>query len=312
MSDALRNRLIFGSLMLVGLLALLYFDYKIEQWTGPSPTREAWVAGPGGRFGLSGVGVLILMMSLLPLAMPELANLFTAEKVSPYRSISLTGSGLLTLHAFFTQFGWFQPVAASTFAFVIVFVMITTALRRAWGRHTHEAITHMAGTVLSVLYLGGLAWFLMALRVKHSIDPARFQGSTAAVVMILLVVKFTDIGAYFGGRLLGRNKLIPWLSPGKTWEGFACGVATAAVVGLICVRLAPESLQTIRWTGKALAFGAIIGAIGQAGDLLESLMKRDAEVKDSGRLIPGFGGVLDVIDSPLLAAPFAYLLFSLL
>ena len=67
--------------MLVGLLALLYFDYKIEVWTGPSATYHGFVAGPGGRFGLSGVGVLILMMALLPLAMPELANLFTAEKV---------------------------------------------------------------------------------------------------------------------------------------------------------------------------------------------------------------------------------------
>jgi phosphatidate cytidylyltransferase len=311
MQDALRNRLTFGTMMLVGLLALLYFDYKIEKWTGPSGSYNGLVAGPEGRFGLSGVGVLILMMILLPLAMPELANLFTAEKVSPYRSISLTGSGLLSLHAFMTQFGWFQPVAASSFAFIVVFVMLSTALRRAWGRHTHEAITHMAGTVLAVLYLGGLAWFLMALRVKHSVDPARFQGSTAVVVMILLVVKFTDIGAYFGGRALGRTKLIPWLSPGKTWEGFICGVATAAVVGLICVSMAPAHLQTIRWPAKAMAFGALIGAIGQAGDLLESLMKRDAEVKDSGHLVPGFGGVLDIIDSPLLAAPFAYLLFSL-
>ena len=74
----------------------------------------------------------------------------------------------------------------------------------------------MAGTVLATLYLGGLAWFLMAIRVKHS---KYFSGSTMVVLMILLVVKFTDIGAYFGGRAFGRHKLIVWLSPGKTWEG---------------------------------------------------------------------------------------------
>jgi phosphatidate cytidylyltransferase len=130
------------------------------------------------------------------------------------------------------------------------------------------------------------------------------------VVMILLVVKSTDIGAYFGGRYLGRHKLIPWLSPGKTWEGLFCGLLTAAAVGLGCCLIWPVALSTM--TGpKAILFGIVIGGVGQAGDLLESLMKRDAQVKDSGNIIPGFGGLLDVIDSPLLAAPAAYLLFSL-
>jgi phosphatidate cytidylyltransferase len=167
----------------------------------------------------------------------------------------------------------------------------------------------MAGTLLATLYLGGLAWFLVALRVKNLADRsgrAHFVGSTSVVLMILLVVKFTDIGAYFGGRSLGRHKLILWLSPGKTWEGLVCGIITAGLVGMaFAPRVAHLSLP------KAFIFGVIIGGVGQLGDLMESMMKRDADVKDSGRLIPGFGGILDVIDSPLFAAPFAYLLFSL-
>ena len=131
-------------------------------------------------------------------------------------------------------------------------------------------------------------------------------GTTAIILDILLMVKFTDIGAYFGGKALGRRKLIPWLSPGKTWEGLACGLLAAGAVG---IAFTPQISQ-LTWY-KALIFGILIGAVGQLGDLFESMMKRDAEVKDSGRLIPGFGGILDVIDSPLLAAPFAYLLFSL-
>ena len=125
--------------------------------------------------------------------------------------------------------------------------------------------------------------------------------------MILLMVKFTDIGAYFGGRAFGRHKLIPWLSPGKTWEGLFFGLLTAGLVGALS---RAAGFRNVPWW-KGFIFGVIIGGIGQLGDLLESLMKRDAEVKDSGQLVPGFGGILDIIDSPLLAAPFAYLLFSL-
>jgi phosphatidate cytidylyltransferase len=213
---------------------------------------------------------------------------------------------LLILHAFLTQFPPFQKIAASTLAFIIVFIMLFAALRRAWARQTQEAILKMAGTVLATLYLGGLAWFLMALRVKHSQGEQDFHGTTWTILSILLMVKSTDIGAYFGGRALGRHKLIPWLSPGKTWEGLFIGMLTAGAVGAACA----PGLPNVPWW-KGFFFGVIIGGIGQLGDLLESLMKRDAEVKDSGKLIPGFGGVLDVIDSPLLAAPFAYLLFSL-
>jgi phosphatidate cytidylyltransferase len=309
MQQSLRQRLTYGSLMLVGLLALLYLDYWIDQNT------QGWVKltnfNPPRQAGLGGVGLLLAMIFLLPLATTEVARLFVAEQIRPYRFLAGLGSGLLAIHAFLTQFPWFQHIATSTLAFIIVFIMILAAIRRAFGRHTEEAITHMAGTVLAMLYLGGLAWFLIALRVKHSADLQHgFQGSTAAVVMILLVVKFTDIGAYFGGRALGRHKLIAWLSPGKTWEGLICGLAVSSLVGLACSLIWHDRLSTLT-PQKALLFGAIIGAVGQAGDLLESLMKRDAKVKDSGNIIPGFGGLLDVIDSPLLAAPAAYLLFSL-
>lgn len=309
MHSPLRQRLTYGSLMMAVLLALLYFDYWAEANT------HGWVVfssqQPPREFGLAGVGLLLLLIILLPFAVAEVARLFVAENVRPYRFLAALGSGLLAVHAFLTQFPWFQHIAASTLAFIIVFVMILAAIRRASGRHSEEAIARMAGTVLAMLYLGGLAWFLMVLRVKHSVDQRHgFQGSTQAVVMILLVVKFADIGAYFGGRALGRHKLIAWLSPGKTWEGLFCGLATSALVGLACSVAWPHALSTLTWP-KALLFGAVIGAVGQAGDLLESLMKRDAQVKDSGDIIPGFGGLLDVIDSPLLAAPAAYLLFSL-
>ena len=303
MDPALRNRLTYGPIMLLALFGLLFIDHYIERHT------QGMVTNKGHQLGLGGVGILILLLIVIPLGVQELATLFTAEQVRPYRLIATVGAGLLLVHGFLTQFDWFQPIAASTLAFLIVFVMLSAALRRACLKQTQEAIHAMAGTVLAMMYLGGLAWFLMALRVKHSFKAdgtARFEGNTLVILMVLLVVKFTDIGAFFGGKALGKNKLIPWLSPGKTWEGLFFGLMTAGLMGALCSRW----IDRLSWK-QGLIFGIVIGGIGQFGDLLESLMKRDAEVKDSGKLIPGFGGVLDVIDSPLLAAPFAYLVFSL-
>ncbi|HQY88547.1 MAG TPA: phosphatidate cytidylyltransferase [Tepidisphaeraceae bacterium] len=299
MERTLRNRLTLGPIMLVILGLVLWLDHMIEVWTLGAITPGRGIAGAGIA--------LVLMLVVIP-ATREIARLFTAKNVQPFRTIAILGTACLLLHAFCTQFEAFRPIAASTLAFIIVFVMLLAAFERALAKDPHESITAMAGTVLSVMYLGGLSWFLLALRVKHgqTIFKEDFIGSTSHILMILLCVKFTDIGAFFTGRAIGKHKLIPWLSPGKTWEGLIGGLVTAAIVGAIC---SPFVVQLI-WI-KGAIFGLIIGGVGQLGDLLESMMKRDAEVKDSGASVPGFGGVLDVIDSPLLAAPFAYLLFSL-
>lgn len=297
MDRALRNRLLIGPLLLGALLLALLFDHWIEEAT----RTDDWI-------GLRGAGLVVLLLVVVPLATRELAALFAAERVGPARLTAVAGSGLIIIHGFLTQFDAFKPIAASSFASIIVVVMLVAALQRALVKDPQESISRMAGTVLAVLYLGGLAWFMIALRVKSGTtllgDP--FIGSTMHLVMIFVAVKFTDIGAFFVGRSIGRHKLIPWLSPAKTREGLIGGLITAAIVGAV---FAPWIVH-LPWHKGAL-FGLLIGAVGQLGDLLESMMKRDAELKDSGASLPGFGGVLDVIDSPLLAAPFAYLLFSL-
>lgn len=299
MDASLRNRLTFGPIMLAGLIGMLVLDHFAQVWTVSSQYPR----------GVKGLGILALLLAVLPAASIELARLFSAKNSKPFRFIAAAAIACLLGHAFLTQFAWFQPVAASSLAFIVVGSLIAAALRLGVVKQVDNAIPTMAGTMLAVLYLGGQGWFLMALRVKEGNTPAgyAFMGTTMTVVMILLTVKFTDIGAYFGGRAFGKHKLIPWLSPGKTWEGLAFGVATAALVGAACAP-AIANLSVV----KGLVFGLVMGAVGQLGDLLESLMKRDAQMKDSGALVPGFGGILDIIDSPLLAAPFAYLLFSLI
>jgi phosphatidate cytidylyltransferase len=322
MEPALRNRLTFGPIMLGGLVLLLWLDANFQamtrEWAVQRFGRDHYPADVAMQSGVGGLGLLIILSIVLPLAVRELATLFAAEKVRPYPLIAALGSGALVVHAFLTQFPPFKVVAASALALIVVFIPLLAALRRAWDKQTQEAIVRMAGTVLASLYLGGLGWFLMAIRVKQARGLDGFKGTTAVILMILLMVKFTDIGAYFGGRAFGRHKLIPWLSPGKTWEGLFFGLATAAGIGALFALRVGEGIGPGKngipeyWTWqRGVLFGVVIGGIGQAGDLLESMMKRDAEVKDSGKLVPGFGGALDIIDSPLLAAPFAYLMFSL-
>jgi phosphatidate cytidylyltransferase len=293
MEANLRRRLTFGSIMLAALAGVLVLDWWLDSVTG-----------------VKGLGVLAILLLAVPLGVVELAELFTARDVRPFRIIASVGGIAIVLHAFLTQFETFKPAATGTLALLMIAVPLASALRMAARRQTERAILAMAGTLLATMYLGGLAWFLMAVRVKEVAaigNTPLFEGTTLHIVMILLCVKFTDIGAYFTGKNFGKHKLIYWLSPGKTWEGLVGGLVVAAGVGAI---ITMPLTGLVWWQG--LFFGAILGLVGQMGDLLESLMKRDAAMKDSGQLIPGFGGVLDVIDSPLVAAPAAYLLFSLL
>jgi phosphatidate cytidylyltransferase len=146
--------------------------------------------------------------------------------------------------------------------------------------------------------LGLMAGFLLAIRREHEVWILGW---------IILIVKACDIGAYFTGKAIGTHKLIPWLSPGKTWEGLWGGVALSVVVSLLGLWMI-DARTDYRVPGLlwGVALGVVLAITGQVGDLLESLLKRDAGKKDSGHSIPGFGGVLDVLDSPLLAAPVAF------
>jgi len=147
-----------------------------------------------------------------------------------------------------------------------------------------------------LLYLGLLGSFILGIRIDRGLWP---------FLAFVLVVKSSDIGAYTLGKLCGRHKLAPRVSPGKTWEGLA-----GAVVFAVVVSFAFAWLSGIMRVWLTPVFGAAMAVIGQLSDLVESMLKRDAQQKDSSNRVPGFGGILDVIDSPLFAAPVAYLFFA--
>jgi phosphatidate cytidylyltransferase len=172
-------------------------------------------------------------------------------------------------------------------------------------REPDGVVVRLALLVWSVGYLGLLPSFFLQLRWWP--DPPAGAGpdlrGESALALTIFVAKGADIGAYFTGRMVGRTRMTPLLSPKKTWEGLAGGLAFAAAVA---VGLNRVMTPVLGGDGRAALFGLAVGGAGVLGDLAESLVKRDCRQKDAAHTVPGFGGVLDVVDSVLFAGPVAY------
>jgi len=124
-------------------------------------------------------------------------------------------------------------------------------------------------------------------------------------IYLLAVTKFSDVGAYVIGSLIGRHKMIPRISPGKTWEGFAGAILTSLVFSVVLTWAMGNRVHAISFT-DSIVLGLLLPLVSVLGDLAESAVKRDASIKDSGQSIPGIGGALDLIDSILFTAPVLY------
>jgi phosphatidate cytidylyltransferase len=166
-------------------------------------------------------------------------------------------------------------------------------------------VLRIAVTVWITAYLGLLPCFFAQLRWPPvPADPAApISSGSVALALAVFVPKCGDIGAYLTGRFLGRHKMTPILSPKKTWEGFFGGLTVAVIVALGLCQLDPARRDMPL---AALGFGVTVWIAGVVGDLAESLIKRDCRQKDASQAVPGFGGVLDVVDSVVYAAPVAY------
>jgi phosphatidate cytidylyltransferase len=165
------------------------------------------------------------------------------------------------------------------------------------------SVARMNATVWIVAYLGLLPSFLVQQRWLPPLEGDGHLRGVAALALTIFVPKCCDIGAYFTGRFLGRHRMAPVLSPKKTWEGLAGGL-TAAMLVTVALN---HYLPALRGGSvAAVGFGLTVGLAGVLGDLAESLIKRDCGHKDASQVVPGFGGVLDVVDSVLFAAPVAY------
>lgn len=175
------------------------------------------------------------------------------------------------------------------------------------------SIANVAHTALSVLYVGGLVGMLVQLRqVNAPSDIGGWRGLFPLVATIA-TVKLSDTCQYFVGRSLGKHKLSPLISPGKTWEGAVGGILLASLIAAAGIAFINQGTAGLRpeYFIMVWCFALTVSVAGIIGDLAESLLKRDAGVKDSSDWLPGFGGVLDLLDSLLFAAPVGYLWWML-
>ena len=293
----LRWRLTLGPLIIALLAALCWADAR--------------AARPG-------IWLVPLAVVLCVLATQEMRRLVRAGGTTPLAWAIYVGT-LLPVLAACAPIAWLESPSdhhAGRLGWLACGLAagLLVALVGEMSRYTKpgESIANLAATALAILYVGGLLGFLIQLRLVP-LNSNVSHGGLLALLSMIIIVKLTDIGAYTAGRLFGRHKMAPVLSPGKTWEGALGGLLFAFFGAMLALGPLANALRLASsrgwpaWLGGVVVYAMVVGVAGIIGDLAESLLKRDAGVKDSSDWLPGFGGVLDLLDSLLVAAPVAYL-----
>jgi phosphatidate cytidylyltransferase len=186
-------------------------------------------------------------------------------------------------------------------SFLILFVL-GLCLRQFVSRSNTAGILAISTTLFGLMYVPWLLNFIQKINFFPDIgDNGKFY-----VLYFILVTKFSDTGAYVVGSMIGKHKMIPRISPGKTWEGFGGAIVVSTAASMVFAHFLGDKMPGMTLT-HAVALGILLSAAAVLGDLVESLFKREAGVKDSGKFFPGIGGILDLLDSLLFNAPIMYL-----
>ncbi len=304
----LRYRLITGPILIVLLLGVVMLDNWVDSRQLSGPLQELFRGKDRPSRGLVLFGLSLLLVA--PLAARELSAIFRANEIMARTWLTLLAivTGLVVCYSIPTRTATTpgtettMTIAIVTTGMIAVFVIALLTFSR--DRNVAGVIAAAGAVMFAMVYIGFMFGFLLALRREHS---------AWIIVGVIAVTKACDTGAYFTGRAIGKHRMIPWLSPGKTWEGLAGGVVTAVVVG-IGLAFASRWLEPADWVPVWVGAlcGAVFAVVGQLGDLTMSLFKRGAGIKDSSTILPGRGGVLDVLDSPLMVAPVAWWLLTFL
>lgn len=215
--------------------------------------------------------------------------------------------GAVLLGGSFYYFSRLGPAGSYDFEIsVLLFFLLTVFGRQMFERLRHEEpLQTMAYTLFGLLYV---LWLFNFITKIVYLTPRSSTGAVTGqfyVLYLIAVTKFADMGAYLTGSAIGRHLMTPHISAKKTWEGFFGALVFALLCSLMLFKVMPGHLSALTWThatilGLLLGFGAIVG------DLAESIIKRSTDVKDSGNLLPGIGGALDLLDSLLFTAPLMF------
>jgi phosphatidate cytidylyltransferase len=249
---------------------------------------------------IGGVAYLAFTLVLLALALREFNLLLESKGLLPHWKAGMAAVLLAPVATFQRlRTGRIQEWHLGALLTILVIGVLLAELRRGAGRH---AIANSAATLLGVFYVGWLGTHIVALRELPWALGEPYARGAAYAILPLVLVWTCDTAAYSFGRLFGRSRLMPDVSPKKTTEGAWAGLAAA--VGAAFLSRATFAPFLTLWDAAILGF--LVGVFGQLGDLVESLLKRDSDAKDTSQLIPGHGGVLDRFDSLFFAAPITY------
>ena len=256
-------------------------------------------------------GYLALLGLLSFVALVEVQTMLRPGKNLWHKIVTyLVSAGYIaTSYYQFVATGSSEIDALDTFFLVLLlFGSFAVTLRKPIeGRATLDAIT---GDLFSFLYVVFLFNFLARLLVLPEGGGGSAAPGAALVIWLVAITKFTDMGAYAIGTWIGKHKMIPHISPGKTWQGFGGAILGALVAALGGLAIWGDKLEPITYT-HGIILAVILGVVAVFGDLTESVVKRCLGAKDSGKFLPGIGGALDLIDSLCFTAPifYAYLVY---
>jgi len=243
-----------------------------------------------------GVFFLIFADLVILLGLREFYVLMRAKGYQPFESLGYFCSLAISWYA------WRQGVGVPL---ILTGSLLLIMVRELFRRDMSKSLVHISVTIFGIMYIGWMGSHLVMLRQLPATLGLDDHIGAQLVFFAALVTWATDTGAYLFGVAFGRHKLIPRISPKKTVEGAVGGLIAAGFCGWICAKGLTPFLTPL----AATVVGLIVGVIAQLGDLVESMIKRDAGIKDTAELIPGHGGVLDRFDSLLFTVPVLYYYF---
>lgn len=276
-----------------------------------SSTVGLWVLMLATIFSGYDVGFFLLLAFMAMAALWEYYRMLEGDGIGVF---TLTGMlcGALLLAGGFLLMKAQGPERAYDFELVVlVLFLIVIFARQMFRGAARDPLRAMSYTVFGLLYIPWLFSFITKIIYLTPPDASGEATGQYYVLFLVMVTKFSDMGAYVFGSLFGRHPFAPHISPHKTWEGFFGALLTSLLASCWLFALMPEKLSAFRFDDVVI-LGLLLGFAAVIGDLAESIVKRGANIKDSSHILPGIGGTLDLIDSLLFTAPLLFFYMRLI